>query len=75
MAVGRDQNEPVALIVDIADLAGGFRAEKIEIGLAQDVHAVFRTHIMEVGWAILIGDLYHSWARMRVIGTLFPQPG
>ena len=38
MPIGGDQNELVALVVDVADLAGGFRSEKIEVGLAQDVH-------------------------------------
>src|SRR5580658_8204064 len=60
MPVGRDQNEPVALVVDIADLAGSFRAKEIKIGLAQDIHAVFRKAYSEkplmcVGWATLSG--------------------
>src|SRR5208282_3050807 len=38
MPIGRDQNELVALVVDIAHLPRRLRPEEIEVGCFQDVH-------------------------------------
>src|SRR5580692_2825767 len=47
MAVGRDQDELVALVVDVAHLPRNLRPEEGKIGLLEDIHFVgrrVRTH-------------------------------
>src|ERR1700734_3979665 len=47
MTIGRDQDELVALVIDVAHLPRNLMAQESEIGLFQDIHDTdsrFRTH-------------------------------
>src|ERR1700722_19370829 len=43
MPVGRDQDEPGALVVDIADFSGFLRAQEIKVRFFEDFHFIHGT--------------------------------